>query len=52
MAKKKITILGCSGSVGRSTLDIVNNHPDKFEIVGLTINKDYLTLIKQTYLIN
>ena len=52
MAKKKITILGCSGSVGRSTLDIVNNHPDKFEIVGLTINKDYLTLIKQIKIFN
>ena len=52
MAKKKITILGSSGSVGRSTLDIVNNHSDKFEIVGLTINKDYSTLIKQIKIFN
>ena len=52
MAKKKITILGSSGSIGRSTLDIVNNHSDKFEIVGLTINKDYSTLIKQIKIFN
>ena len=47
MTKKKITILGSSGSVGKSTLDIVKKHPEKFEIIGLTINKDYKTLIEQ-----
>ena len=36
---KKVTIFGSTGSIGESTLDIVKNHPEKYEIVGLTINK-------------
>jgi 1-deoxy-D-xylulose-5-phosphate reductoisomerase len=34
----KITILGATGSIGKSTLDIVRQHPDRFKIVGLTTN--------------
>ena len=45
--KKKITIFGSTGSVGNSTLDIINLHKDKYELVGLTINKDYKQLISQ-----
>jgi 1-deoxy-D-xylulose-5-phosphate reductoisomerase len=33
---KKLTILGSTGSIGVSTLDVVNAHPDKFEVVALT----------------
>lgn len=33
---KKIVVLGCTGSIGTSTLDIVRNFPDAFQIVGLT----------------
>lgn len=33
---KKISILGATGSIGDSTLDIVSRHPDKFEVVALT----------------
>ena len=33
---KKIAILGCTGSIGRQTLDIVKRNPDKFEISGLS----------------
>lgn len=47
MKKKKITILGSSGSVGKSTLEIVKNHPDKFEVIGLSINNNYKILIDQ-----
>ena len=45
--KKKITIFGSTGSVGNSTLDIINLHKDKYELIGLTINKDYKQLILQ-----
>ena len=45
--KKKVTILGSTGSVGISTLDIIAAHDEKFEIVGLTINKNYKKLIEQ-----
>ena len=45
--RKKVTIFGSTGSVGDSTLDILNLHKDKFELVGLTINKNYKKLINQ-----
>ena len=47
MNKKKITIYGSTGSVGNSTLDVLCCHLDKFELVGLTINKNYKELLKQ-----
>ncbi|MEJ2721479.1 MAG: 1-deoxy-D-xylulose-5-phosphate reductoisomerase, partial [bacterium] len=33
--KKRIAILGSTGSVGRNVLDVVAHHPDEFEVVGL-----------------
>ncbi|HSM98137.1 MAG TPA: 1-deoxy-D-xylulose-5-phosphate reductoisomerase [Gallionella sp.] len=33
-----ITILGSTGSIGTSTLDVVARHPDRFSIVALTAN--------------
>ena len=46
--KKKIAILGSTGSIGKSLLDILSENKNKFEIVLLTANKNYLELIKQT----
>lgn len=37
---RRITILGASGSVGRSTLDLIERERDAFEIVALTANRD------------
>ena len=36
MTRRKISILGATGSVGTSTLDLVLRRPDKFEVVALT----------------
>ncbi|WP_090553274.1 1-deoxy-D-xylulose-5-phosphate reductoisomerase [Natronincola ferrireducens] len=36
---KKISVLGSTGSIGKQTLEIVREHPDKFEIVGLAVMK-------------
>lgn len=33
---KKIVVLGCTGSIGTSTLNIVREFPEKFAICGLT----------------
>jgi 1-deoxy-D-xylulose-5-phosphate reductoisomerase len=33
-----ITILGATGSIGSSTLDVVARHPDRFQITALTAN--------------
>ena len=34
--KRRISILGATGSVGTSTLDLVERHPDRFEVIALT----------------
>ncbi|BCB95358.1 1-deoxy-D-xylulose 5-phosphate reductoisomerase [Dissulfurispira thermophila] len=44
---KNIVILGSTGSIGKSTLDVVSKFPDKFKIVGLTAGKNISLLIKQ-----
>ncbi len=35
----RIAVLGSTGSIGRSTLEIVRRHPDRFEIVALAANR-------------
>lgn len=35
---KKILILGSTGSIGRNTLDVIRNFPDKFRAASLTVN--------------
>jgi 1-deoxy-D-xylulose-5-phosphate reductoisomerase len=37
---KTVTILGATGSVGRSTLDLVRREPDRFRVIALTANRD------------
>lgn len=34
--RRKVSILGATGSVGRSTLDLIEASPDEFEVVALT----------------
>ena len=45
--KKRIAILGSTGSIGKNTLDIIRKDKKNFNIVLLTANKDYKKLIKQ-----
>jgi len=45
--KKKIAILGCTGSIGKRTLDILRNDKKNFDIFLLTANKNTSLLIKQ-----
>ena len=45
--KTKIAILGSTGSIGKNLLDIIKKDKKKFEIVLLTANKNYKTLLKQ-----
>jgi len=46
MSRRSVTILGATGSVGRSTLDLINRDPDRYEIVALTARKDIEGLIE------
>lgn len=43
--KKRIVILGASGSIGMQTIDIILQHQDLFEIVGLSVGKRINILI-------
>ena len=45
--KKKIAILGSTGSIGKTLLDIVKKDKKNFEITLLTAHKNYKKLLKQ-----
>ena len=42
-----LTLLGATGSIGISTLDVVSRHKDKYEIIALTANQNIELLIEQ-----
>lgn len=44
---KRISILGSTGSIGTQTLDIVQNAPDQFKVVGLSAGSNIGLLIEQ-----
>jgi len=45
-ARRSLTILGATGSIGKSTLDLVARNPDAFEIVALTAQSSAADLAK------
>jgi 1-deoxy-D-xylulose-5-phosphate reductoisomerase len=44
--KKKIAVLGATGSIGRQTLDIIRQHPDKLELAAASCGHQE-TLLKE-----
>jgi len=46
--KKKIAILGSTGSIGKSTIDILKKDKKSFDIVLLTTNNNYKEILKQS----
>ena len=46
--KKKIALLGSTGSIGKTLLNIVKKNTKDFEIILLTANKNYKKLLQQT----
>ena len=47
MEKRRIAILGSTGSIGRQTLDVVREHRDLFEVELITCNSSFMTLAAQ-----
>ena len=45
---QKLTILGSTGSIGTSTLDVVARHPDKYRIFALTAFRQVDLLFRQS----
>ena len=44
---QQVTILGSTGSIGVSSLDVISRHPEDFKIFALTANVAYQTLADQ-----
>ncbi len=45
--KRQLAILGSTGSIGTQALEVVNEHPDRFEVYALTANNQVDLLINQ-----
>ncbi len=44
---KRIALLGCTGSIGQQTLDVIGLHPDKFQLVSIAASKYSEALAQQ-----
>jgi 1-deoxy-D-xylulose-5-phosphate reductoisomerase len=38
---RRVTLLGATGSVGESTLDVISRHPDRFQVAALAANSNW-----------
>ena len=50
--KKKIAILGSTGSIGKNLIKILSKDKNNINIVLLTSNKNYKLLLKQAKLLD
>jgi 1-deoxy-D-xylulose-5-phosphate reductoisomerase len=46
-SKMRVTVLGSTGSIGTSTLDVMARHPDRFEVYALTAARQVDLLFEQ-----
>jgi 1-deoxy-D-xylulose-5-phosphate reductoisomerase len=49
MTKQRLAILGSTGSIGVSTLDVVALHPERFDVVGLSAHQQVDLLLEQCH---
>ncbi len=47
MSRRRVVLLGATGSIGTQALEVVAAHPDRFEVVGLAAGRDADTLARQ-----
>ncbi|MFP4312123.1 MAG: 1-deoxy-D-xylulose-5-phosphate reductoisomerase, partial [Nitriliruptoraceae bacterium] len=40
MSRRRIVLLGASGSIGRQAVEVVAAHPERFELTGLAVGRD------------
>lgn len=45
--RKRVSILGATGSIGVNTLDLVERHPEAYDVVALTAHHNYQDLAAQ-----
>ena len=44
---QRITVLGSTGSIGKSTLDVLSRHPDRFRVHALTASTQVDLMLSQ-----
>jgi len=44
---KRLTILGSTGSIGESTLDVVGRHPDRYAVYALVAHRSHVRMLEQ-----
>jgi len=44
---RNIVVLGSTGSIGGSTLDVVERHPDRYRVIGLAARRQVDTMFRQ-----
>ena len=47
MSSQGITVLGSTGSIGESTLDVLARHPDRYHVVALSAHANVSRLAEQ-----
>ena len=47
---KRVTVLGSTGSIGVSTLDVIQSHPETYQVLALTANRSVDKLHQQCLL--
>jgi 1-deoxy-D-xylulose-5-phosphate reductoisomerase len=47
MTRRRVIVLGSTGSIGTQALDVIAAHPDRFELVGLAAGSDRQSLQAQ-----
>jgi 1-deoxy-D-xylulose-5-phosphate reductoisomerase len=50
VSRKRVAILGSTGSIGRQALDVIERYPDRFEVVGLAAGRNVTLLAEQVAL--
>ncbi len=46
-APRRVVILGSTGSIGLSTVDVVNHFPDRLQVIGLSAHSSWQKLFEQ-----
>ena len=47
MSRRRVVLLGATGSIGTQAIEVVQAHPERFEVVGLAAGRDGDTLARQ-----
>ncbi|HEX2266674.1 MAG TPA: 1-deoxy-D-xylulose-5-phosphate reductoisomerase [Actinomycetota bacterium] len=47
LVRRRLTILGSTGSIGRQTLDVVRAYPERFDVIGLSASQNAELLKRQ-----